>query len=148
MFVNYSTQDNIFQTLKFLPNLQFIDFSNNSLSNSDSKGLGRVLSDFNFIRSLNLSRSGLNVQSSKEIADGLMRAKQIESINLSGNPSCDSTQILYNLAFSPKIKHIDLSDVTSAKNSNTAEALFKLLKISGSIQTLILNNIGVANYFT
>lgn len=49
----------------------------------------------------------------KEIADGLMRAKQIETIKLSGNPqmSFGINNILYNLAFSPKISHIDISNI-------------------------------------
>jgi hypothetical protein len=41
--------------------------------------------------------------SSKEIADGLMRAKQLEVLKLNNNPSLKVEQIIYNLAFSPKI---------------------------------------------
>ena len=50
--------------------------------------------------------------------------------------------ILYNLAFSPKIRHIDLSDMTTG-SSAMAEALYKLIKISGAIEVLILKNTGV-----
>ena len=48
------------------------------------------------------------------------------------------------MAFSPKIKHIDMTNNSGANTSQTAEALFKLLKISGSIKTLLLGgtNIG------
>ena len=53
-------------------------------------------------------------------------------------------QIIYNLAFSPKIRFIDISNVPLAGNSETREATFKLLKISGSIQTLL---IGGTNFF-
>jgi hypothetical protein len=45
--------------------------------------------------------------------------------------------LIYNLAFSPKIRHLDLSETTGS-DADTAEALFKLLKISGAIETLIL----------
>lgn len=47
--------------------------------------------------------------------------------------------ILYNLAFSPKITHIDLSD-NMLSSADTAEAIYKLVKISGSLETLILQN--------
>jgi hypothetical protein len=50
--------------------------------------------------------------------------------------------VIYNLAFSPKIRHIDLSDIAGT-DKDTAEALFKLLNISGSIETLILANSSV-----
>ena len=45
--------------------------------------------------------------------------------------------LIYNLAFSPKIRHLDLSETTGS-DEDTAEALFKLIKISGAIETLIL----------
>ena len=50
--------------------------------------------------------------------------------------------ILYNLAFSPKIRHIDLTDMASG-TAEMAEALYKLIKISGAIEVLILKNTGV-----
>lgn len=45
----------------------------------------------------------------KEIADGLMRAKNLQILKMADNPDLDCTQILYNLAFSPKIKHLDFT---------------------------------------
>lgn len=52
---------------------------------------------------------------------------------------------VYNLAFSPKIRHIDLSDLASA-DATVAEAIYKLLKISGAIETLNLRNTGVQSH--
>ena len=49
---------------------------------------------------------------------------------------------IYNLAFSPKIRHINLADLGSA-DATVAEALYKLLKISGAVETLNLKNTGV-----
>lgn len=85
---------------------------------------------------------------SKEIADGLMRAKQLEIIKLRDNTSLDCVQIIYNLAFSPKINHIDITNVGKANSTQTVEALFKLLKISGSIQTLLLGGTSIATNIT
>jgi Ran GTPase-activating protein (RanGAP) involved in mRNA processing and transport len=44
--------------------------------------------------------------------------------------------VIYNLAFSPKIKHIDLEGMQT--DHEAAEALFKLINISGSIEILNL----------
>ena len=43
--------------------------------------------------------------------------------------------MIYNLAFSPKIRVLDLNGMQGT-NSNTVEALYKLLNISGSIEHL------------
>ncbi len=52
---------------------------------------------------MDLSFTDLSGDNSKEIADGLMRAKQLEVLKLNNNPSLKVDQIIYNLAFSPKI---------------------------------------------
>jgi hypothetical protein len=51
--------------------------------------------------------------------------------------------VIYNLAFSPKIKFIDLEGMKS--DAEAVEALFKLLTISGSIETLNLRHASVNN---
>ena len=78
-----------------------------------------------------------------------MRAKQLEILNLKNNPRMASkvSTIIYNLAFSPKIRHINLSDLGSS-NAEMAEAVMKLIKISGAIETLILRNTKVEAYLT
>lgn len=60
------------------------------------------------------------------------------------NPSMGkaANAVIYNLAFSPKIRHIDLEGMAQTDN-DTAEALYKLLKISGAIETLILKESSV-----
>jgi hypothetical protein len=66
-----------------------------------------------------------------------MRAKNVEVIKLTDNAGLDCSQIIYNLAFSPKIKHIDLTRSATMVSTNEwpkiVESLFKLLKISSSI---------------
>ena len=56
-----------------------------------------------------------------------------------------SISILYNLAFSPKISHIDFSNVPLG-NNDSGEALYKLIKISGSLEKLLLGNTNIINY--
>jgi hypothetical protein len=91
----------------------------------------------------------LTLQTVKEIADGLMRAKQLEIIKVADNKSMGKgvNTLIYNLAFSPKIKHIDLSGMTGT-DTDTAEALYKLIKISGAIETLNLKNSSVMTQLT
>ena len=76
-----------------------------------------------------------------------MRAKQLEILRLSGNNSMGQSlgTVIYNLAFSPKIRHIDVSD-TLKGTAEIAEAFYKLLKISGAIETLNMRNAGVAQH--
>jgi len=43
----------------------------------DSQTIGRVLSDFKYINEIDLNNSFIDASKAKEIADGLMRAKQL-----------------------------------------------------------------------
>ena len=56
------------------------------------------------------------------------------------------SQIVYNLAFSPKIHHIDLTNCLKVKDA--VEPIFKLLKISGSMRTLLLGGSNIAERVT
>ena len=145
---NAST-DYLYPCLKSHTNLVVLDVSDNTLTQQDAKAIGKCLTDFKGVRELNISRTGLNTDKTKELADGLMRAKQLEILKASGNPNMGRAinAILYNLAFSPKIRHIDLSDM-AAGSREMAEALYKLIKISGAIEVLILKNTGVAQFLT
>jgi hypothetical protein len=75
-----------------------------------------------------------------------MRAKQLQIIKMAKNSNIGrgADSILYNLAFSPKITHIDFSD-DLLNSAETAEAIYKLVKISGSLETLILHNTQINN---
>jgi hypothetical protein len=66
-----------------------------------------------------------------------MRAKQLEILRVN-NISFDPSSLIYNLAFSPKIRFIDLSFNCTLNSADCIEAMHKLLKISGSIETLML----------
>ena len=78
-----------------------------------------------------------------------MRAKQLEILNLKDNPDMAAkvSSVIYNLAFSPKIRHINVSELGSS-NADMAEAVMKLIKISGAIETLNLRNTNVEAYLT
>jgi len=87
-----------------------LKFNNLTLSSNDAKAIGKVLADFKIIRELDLTNCNLNTTTVKDIADGLMRAKNLEIIKLAKNPSMGRSvnTVIYNLAFSPRIRYIDL----------------------------------------
>ena len=70
--------DYMYPCLKLHPDIISLDFSRCTLNLQDAKALGKVLADFKQIRELYLTGSGLTEPTTKEIADGLMRAKQLE----------------------------------------------------------------------
>ena len=77
------------------------------------------------MRELNLSDTGLTSTTQKEIADGIMRAKQLEIIRVRDNnasPAMNMAALIYNLAFSPKIRLIDVTNTASAGNAATVES--------------------------
>jgi len=54
---------------------------------------------------------------------------------------------MYNLAFSPRIRVIDISDIVCG-NAIVAESVFKLISISGAIENLNLENTGLRQYLS
>ena len=68
-------QDNLYPFLKPNTNLLSIDVSDSVMNVEDSRAIGKVLADFRQIRELNLNNCSLSTLTTKEIADGLMRAK-------------------------------------------------------------------------
>ena len=136
-----NSDDLLYAALKVHQNLVSLQFNNLTLTANDAKAIGKVLSDFKQIRELDLTNAALSTITTKDIADGLMRAKALEIIKVGNNPLMGKSvnAIIYNLAFSPKIRLIDLENMKGT-DADTAEALYKLLNISGSIETLNLYN--------
>jgi Ran GTPase-activating protein (RanGAP) involved in mRNA processing and transport len=67
--------DYLYPCLKLHEDLQIIKFNSLNLSLLDAKAIGKVLADFKNIKELSLENCQLNQFTTKEIADGLMRAK-------------------------------------------------------------------------
>ena len=79
----------MYSYLKSLPDLEILNFKNNSLQILQAKALGKVLSDFKNIKEIDLSNACITTQLGKEIADGLMRAKQLEVFRMRDVSSLD-----------------------------------------------------------
>eukprot|EP00347_Sterkiella_histriomuscorum_P023864 403333121 len=139
--------DYLYQCFKTMPELRVLKINNQVLQLKDAQCIGKILSDFKNIQEIDLRNCYLDSSKAKEIADGLMRAKQLSILKIGQNPSIGkgADSILYNLAFSPKINHIDFTG-DQLSSAETAEAIYKLVKISGSLETLILTNTNINNY--
>ena len=89
--------------LKTMPELRVLDFSTNKrLTLKSYKAIGKILSDYKFIKEVNLSENIIDSQCSKEIADGLVRAKNLEILKMTNTEGgLEMDKIIYNLAFSP-----------------------------------------------
>lgn len=71
------TQDNLYPCLKCNPEIRVLNFEKYRVTAQDCKAIGKVLSDFKNIKELNMSDTYLDNVKSKDIADGLMRAKSL-----------------------------------------------------------------------
>ena len=142
---NSSIEEKIMYSLKCLPELRVLRFRHMRLSKVVAQAINRILTDFKFIQELDLKDCQLDIAQVKEVADGLMRAKQLEVLKLARNPGIAGAvyTVVYNLAFSPKIRYLDLSDINfsnGGRMTDNQEAIVKLLSITGSLETLNLSN--------
>ena len=81
-----------------------------------------------------------------ELADGIMKAKALEKLYISGNRMVKGlSNILYNLAFQPSIKVIDISSNNTCDRKETSISLHKFIKMSQTVETIIANDIKSLN---
>lgn len=78
----------------------------------------------------------------QDIADGLMRSKNLQILRLDQN-RVNPSSIIYNISFQPCIKLIDISGVMSDSIMDLNQSLLKLLQISSSIESLLLSETGL-----
>ena len=151
--INSKYEEKFGQALRIIggDSLRSISLKALHVSKGMATSLAKLLSDNKRIIELDLTNCQLGINEVKEVADGLMRAKQLQRICLANNPQMDYgvNYILYNLAFSPKIAYIDISGISvSQRQVETVEALYKLVKISGSLETLVLNRTNIVPHLS
>ena len=144
---NYSTKDlNILTILDNLPSLKVLDVSNVPLNLNTVLRIRNHLYYYKKITVLDLSYCNLDDQMSNELADGIMKAKALEKLYISGNRMVRGlSNILYNLAFQPSIRIIDISSNTTCDKNETSISLHKFIKMSQTVETIIANNISSLN---
>ena len=144
---NYSTKDlNILTILDNLPSLKILDVSNVPLNLNTILRIRNHLYYYKKITVLDLSYCNLDDQMSNELADGIMKAKALEKLSISGNNVVKGlSNILYNLAFQPSIRIIDISSNSVCDRKETSISLHKFIKMSQTVETIIANNINGLN---
>jgi Ran GTPase-activating protein (RanGAP) involved in mRNA processing and transport len=139
----HSSKDlNILTILDNMPSLKVLDVSDVSLDINTILRIRNHLYYYKKITVLDLSHCNMNDEMSNELADGIMKAKALEKLYISGNRMKKGlSNILYNLAFQPSIKLIDISSNTDCDKKETSISLHKLIKMSQSVDTIIANRI-------
>jgi len=139
--------DLLYQSASNCPNLLCLDLSQNEVTQYFGKLIGRMLVEHKHLQELVLNGCAMSQVAAKEVADGLMRARQLSIVKVCDNPlgAPGLQSILYNLAFSPRVTHIDVSGTTGlSQNQDLTDTLYKLLNISASLEVLILRNCDLA----
>ena len=140
---NYCQKDlNILTILDNLPSLKILDVSNNTLNVNTILRIRNHLYYYKKITVLDLSYCNLNDAMSNELADGIMKAKALEKLYIEGNNMAKGlSNILYNLAFQPSIRIIDISDNKSCDRKETSVSLHKFIKMSQTVNVIVAKNI-------
>jgi len=140
---NYSTKElNILTILDNLPSLKILDVSNIALNLNSILRIRNHLYYYKKITVLDLTNCCLNDNLCNELADGIMKAKALEKIYISGNKMIKGlSSILYNLAFQPSIRIVDISNNQTCDKKETAISLHKFIKMSQTVNTIIANNL-------
>ena len=99
----YNTQEfNLLSFIDKMSDLLYLDISNTSLHNLSILKIRNHLYYHKTLKILNLSNSSLNDDMSKELADGIMKAKNLEYIDLSrNNTKTGIATLIYNMSFQP-----------------------------------------------
>ena len=140
---NYSTKDlNILTILDNLPSLKVLDVSNVMLNLNTVLRIRNHLYYYKKITVLDLSNCSLDDQMSNELADGIMKAKALEKLYIADNKMNKGlSSILYNLAFQPSIRLVDMSYNDSCDKKETSTSLHKFIKMSQTVDTIIAKDI-------
>ena len=127
---NYSTKElNVLTILDNMPSLKILDVSGVSLDMNLVQRIKNHLYYYKKIKILDLSYCNLDDQMCNDLADGIMKAKSLEKLYIAGNNMVKGlSSILYNLAFQPAIKFIDISNNKSCDKKETSISLQKKLK--------------------
>jgi len=141
-----SKELNLLTIIDNMPSIKILDLSGVELDNYLIQRIKNHLYYYKKLKVLDLSYCKLNDDLCNELADGIMKAKSLEKLYFAGNNTSKGiSSIIYNLAFQPAIKLIDISYNKSCDIKELASSLYKFIKMSQSIETIIANNIPELN---
>lgn len=137
--VNKDLSDYLFTYLsetQFLKSLEFKK-TNMLIYGNSMKVLSNSLINIKNLEKLVFDYCNLNEEKCKILADSLMRTKKLRIFEIhDGNNLVNGlSSIIYNLAFSPNLLSLNISSTVS-NISETVVSLYKLLRISASIEVI------------
>lgn len=141
-----SKELNLLSIIDNMPSIKILDLSGVELDNYLIQRIKNHLYYYKKLKVLDLSYCKLNDNLCNELADGIMKAKSLEKLYFAGNNTSKGlSSIIYNLAFQPAIKLIDISYNSTCDVKELSSSLYKFIKMSQSIETIIANNIPELN---
>jgi Ran GTPase-activating protein (RanGAP) involved in mRNA processing and transport len=114
------------------------------------KVLSNILINIKDLEEIEMSKCSLDQEKCKILADALMRMKKLKIFRMNAQKGLGQglSSIVYNLAFNPNLVLLDLGEITIEANKSavnnineTVVSLYKMLKISASIEILKLNKV-------
>ena len=133
---------NILSILDKMSKLKCLDCSNTKLNNYVILRIRNQLYYHKTLQSLVLSNCDINDDMAKELADGIMKAKNLKHIDLSSNITNKGlSSVVYNLAFQPLLNSLNLSNSGKVDAKELSSALYKLIKMSMSLENLDASNV-------
>lgn len=139
---NLSLEHNILTILDKMPNLKCLNTSETRLHNNTMLKIRNHLYYYKTIQSLNLKKCSINDTMAKELVDGIMKAKCLEHLDFSYNDvKSGISSILYNLAFQPMLKYLNIKGNNGSDVRELDTALYKLIKMSMSLEYLDFSEI-------
>lgn len=161
IIVTEDFSEHLFSYLTLTDSLTSLQFTKTNILTQGNavKVLSNILINIKNLEEVVLNKCGLDEPKCKILADALMRMKKLRifKINMQKGLGQGISAIIYNLSFNPNLVLLDLGEISiearrggGVVNINeTIVSLYKMLKISASIEILKLNNIfGLNNSFT
>lgn len=144
--IHSNTEFNLLSLLDKMKNLKHLRLKSTILDKFSCLKIRNHLYYFKSLQSLDLSYIYINETSTKELSDGIMKAKNLELLDLS-NSTLEKglSSILYNLAFQPMIKYLDISNCKKNDPKELSNSLYKLIKMSLSLEVVYASNINNLN---
>lgn len=147
--VDKDYSDSLFEYLTKSDKLTSLRFSNTNLLlfGNSMKILTKSLSNLKDLEELVFDECHLNEEKCKAIADVLMRAKKLRIFEIHNveNTVNGLSSLIYNLSFfSPNLEMLNFSRCQS-NLKETIVSLYKMLKITTSVEVILANNIRPLN---
>lgn len=144
---HYSFKElNILTILNYLPFLEILDLNGVFLDINKLSMIKNHMHYYKTLKVMDVSNCGLTDKVIGELADGLLNAINLQKFYMSGNELFSGvSQILNSLSLQPSIKIIDISKNMGYDKTNTADAIYKLIKKNKTLEVLIANKLPKLN---